>query len=210
MANKQLAFYFDQNRCMGCNACVVACKDWNDVKPGPADWRRLTVEESGTFPNVTVFNLVMSCNHCTHPACAAACPMGAIYKREEDGIVIVDRSICQNLRSCAVACPYGAPQFGDDKSEPVQDPSWKVEHPMQKCTFCWDRLAEGKLPSCVASCPQRALDCGTVDEITAKYPQAVKTVVGFPNTDRDSQGNPLEQDTMPNIYFKPKVNPKIG
>ncbi len=204
MADKQMAFYFDQNRCMGCHACVVACKDWNGVNPGPADWRRLTVEESGVFPKITVFNLVMSCNHCTNPACVAACPVGAIYKREEDGIVIVDRSICQDLRACVAVCPFGAPQFADDKSEPVKDPSWAVAHPMQKCTFCWDRLEEGKAPACVASCPQRALDYGTVDELWAKYPNAQKTVVGFPDSDTAPDGTPLKNDTLPNILFNPK------
>jgi anaerobic dimethyl sulfoxide reductase subunit B (iron-sulfur subunit) len=200
-----MAFYFDQNRCMGCHACTVACKDWNDVQPGQANWRRLSNEESGSFPDVKVFNLVLSCNHCENPACAASCPVGAIYKREEDGIVIVNRDLCQNIRACAVACPYGAPQFGDDDSEPVAESSWAVAHPMQKCTFCWDRQADGLAPACVASCPQRALDFGTVEEIIAKYPSAVKTVVGVPESDLDANGNTLESgDTVPSIYFKPK------
>jgi anaerobic dimethyl sulfoxide reductase subunit B (iron-sulfur subunit) len=201
---KQMAFYFDQTRCMGCSTCVVSCKDWNDVKPGPANWRRLTTVESGTFPKVGVFNLVMSCNHCANPACADACPVGAIYKRSEDGIVVVDRDKCQSLRSCAVACPYGAPQFADDKSEPVKQKNWAVAHPMQKCTFCWDRLAVGLAPSCVASCPNRALDFGTVEEIASKYPGAARTAVGFPDSRKDSQGNPLKKDTLPSIFFKPK------
>jgi anaerobic dimethyl sulfoxide reductase subunit B (iron-sulfur subunit) len=191
---------------MGCDTCTRACKDWNDVKPGPARWRRLSTIESGTFPNVSVFNLVMSCNHCAHPACSAACPVGAIYKREEDGIVIVDRDKCQYIRSCLAACPFGAPQFGDDKSEPVQQPSWAVAHPMQKCTFCWARQAQGLAPSCVASCPNRALDFGTVEEISAKYPNALKTVVGFPNSTKDASGNTLASgDTVPSIFFKPKA-----
>lgn len=202
----QLAFYFDQSRCMGCGTCTVACKDWNDVKPGQARLRRLKEKETGTFPDVKIFNLVMSCNHCKNPACAAACPVGAIYKREEDGIVIVNRSLCQNIRACLAACPYGAPQFGDDVSEPVKDPSWAVEHPMQKCTFCWDRWKTGKKPSCVSSCPNRALDAGTVEEILAKYPNAVKTVVGFPATNLDANGNTLAGgDTVPSIYFKPRA-----
>jgi anaerobic dimethyl sulfoxide reductase subunit B (iron-sulfur subunit) len=205
MAANQIAFYFDQNRCMGCNACTVACKDWNDVKPGQAHWRRLSTIETGSFPDVKVFNLVLSCNHCANPACTAACPVGAIYKREEDGIVIVDRDKCQDIRSCAVACPYDAPQFGDDVSEPEKNRNWSVDHPMQKCTFCWDRLADGLKPSCVASCPQRALDFGTLDEITAKYPNAVRTAVGMPDSTKDSNGNALESgDTVPSIFFNPK------
>ena len=201
---KQMAFYFDQTRCMGCSTCVVSCKDWNDVKPGPANWRRLKTVESGSFPQVGVFNLVISCNHCANPACVAACPVGAIYKRTEDGIVIVDRDKCQSIRSCVVACPFGAPQFGDDKSEPVKQESWAVPHPMQKCTFCWDRQAVGLPPSCVASCPNRALDFGTVEEIAQKYPGASKTAVGFPDSGKDSQGIPLKKDTVPSIFFKSK------
>ncbi|TCK58163.1 4Fe-4S dicluster domain-containing protein [Seleniivibrio woodruffii] len=205
MSAKQMAFYFDQNRCMGCHACVVACKDWNDVKPGEARWRRLSDTEVGSFPDVKVFNLVVSCNHCANPACTAACPVGAIYKRAEDGIVIVNRDLCQSIKACAVACPYGAPQFADDASEPVKQASWAVAHPMQKCTMCWDRQAEGLQPSCVASCPQRALDFGTAEEIAAKYPTAVRTVVGFPQSDKDSNGNTLKSgDTVPSIFFKPK------
>jgi len=201
----QMAFYFDQNRCMGCHACVVACKDWNDVQPGQARWRRLSTKESGVFPDVNVFNLVMSCNHCENPACTVACPVGAIYKREEDGIVIVNRDLCQDIRACAVACPYGAPQFGDDESEPVAKSSWAVDHPMQKCTFCWDRLDKGLKPSCVASCPQRAIDFGTAEEIATRYPTAVKTCVGMPASDKDSNGNTLESgDTLPSIFFNPK------
>ncbi|WP_369696037.1 4Fe-4S dicluster domain-containing protein, partial [Seleniivibrio woodruffii] len=94
---------------------------------------------------------------------------------------------------------------GDDTSEPTKQASWAVKHPMQKCTMCWDRLAEGLLPSCVASCPQRALDFGTAEAIAAKYPTAVRTVVGFPDTDKDANGNTLKSgDTVPSIFFKPK------
>ncbi len=201
----QLAFYFDQSRCQGCNTCVVACKDWNGVQPGPARWRRLSVKENGTFPKLSVFNLVMSCNHCANPSCVPACPVGAIYKRPEDGIVIVNRDKCQNIRACLAACPFSAPQFGDNSSEPVKQPSWAVIHPMQKCTFCWDRWAVGKKPSCVDSCPQRALDAGPIDELMAKYPDAVRVVQGFPDSTRDSAGNPLATgDTIPSILFKPK------
>jgi anaerobic dimethyl sulfoxide reductase subunit B (iron-sulfur subunit) len=201
----QMAFYYDQNRCTGCNTCVVACKDWNNVNPGQAKWRRHSQSESGVFPKVSVFNIVLSCNHCENPACTAACPVGAIYKREEDGIVIVDRNLCQDIRACLAACPFGAPQFGDDTSEPAKESGWAVDHPMQKCTFCWDRLDDGLTPSCVAGCPQRALDCGTVEEIEAKYPSAVKTVIGMPDSTKDANGNTLASgDTLPSIYFKPR------
>ncbi|MEE8329941.1 MAG: 4Fe-4S dicluster domain-containing protein [Thermodesulfovibrionia bacterium] len=202
----QLAWYFDQSRCQGCNTCVVACKDWNDVKPGPARWRRLTVKENGEFPKVSVLNLVLSCNHCKNPVCVKVCPVNAIYKRDEDGIVLVDRSRCRNIRACLAKCPFGAPQFGDNKSEPVKDPSWQVPHPMQKCTFCLDRWKTGKKPVCVDSCPQRALDAGPINEITARYPDAAEAVHGFPDSGRDPSGKPLLTGyTFPAIFFKPKT-----
>ncbi len=194
----QLAFYYDQSRCTACLTCVTACKDWNGVRPGPAHWRRLTVKEKGIFPNVTVFNLVTSCNHCKHPACVAACPVGALYKRPDDGIVIADRSKCTGTKACLNACPYNAPQFGDAKSEPAREHGWQVDHPVQKCTFCWDRWAVGKKPTCVEACIMRALDAGPEDEIVKKYPDAVKMVEAFPNAGH------LE----PSIYFKPKPQGK--
>jgi anaerobic dimethyl sulfoxide reductase subunit B (iron-sulfur subunit) len=200
----QLAFVYNQDRCIGCNGCVIACKDWNQVNPGPASWRNLTVKESGVFPTLGVFNLVMACNHCENPVCAAVCPVGAIVKREEDGIVLVDRNRCQLFRTCVARCPFGAPQFGDDSNEPVRDPKWAVDHPMQKCTFCADRWAIGKKPSCVESCPQRALDAGPMEEMMQKYPNAQRAVLGFPDSARDPQGNPLKEDTVPSILFIPK------
>ena len=201
----QYAFYFDQSRCMGCNTCTVSCKDWNQVEPGPARWRKLRVTESGVFPDTAVFNLVMACNHCANPACLTACPVGAIYKRDEDGIVLVDRAKCQSLRSCVARCPYGAPQFADDAQEPTPDAAWTVPHPMQKCTMCVDRVTTGKNPSCVDSCPQRALDFGTVEALMARYPTAQRTVVGMPDSARDPQGNALDADTVPSILFKPRA-----
>ena len=202
----QYAFYYDQSKCIGCNACVVACKDWNGVNPGPARWRRLTVTEEGSFPNLSVFNLVIACNHCANPSCIPACPLGAIYKRQADGIVIVDRSLCQSIKACQAKCPFNSPQFADSNEEPVQNSSWAVPHPMQKCTFCWDRWAVGKMPACVDSCPMRALDAGDITALMAKYPNAVRTVVGFPDSTRDSSGNVLATgDTQPSILFNPKT-----
>ncbi|MBZ0157715.1 MAG: 4Fe-4S dicluster domain-containing protein [Alphaproteobacteria bacterium] len=201
----QWAWYYDQTRCIGCNTCVVACKDWNDVKPGPAKWRRLTVKETGAFPNVGVFNLVMGCNHCENPACVAACPVGAVMKREEDGIVVVNREKCQGWKACLARCPFETPQFGDAESEPVRQKNWLVDHPMQKCHFCWDRKKEGKKPACVDSCPNRALDAGPMEDLMRKYPDAVRVVQGFPDSARDRSGNLLTSGaTRPSILFKPK------
>lgn len=201
--NEQHGFYYDQSRCSGCKTCVVACKDWNGVNPGPASWRRVTEIETGSFPATRSFQLSMGCNHCETPACAEVCPVDAISKRAEDGLVLVDRNLCIACHQCADACPFGAPQYGDDESEPVADEQWNDPHPMQKCTGCWDRLAIGKEPACVGSCLQRALDFGPISELRKKFPEATDTVLGFPADDISMDGEKIAA-TKPSILFKKK------
>ena len=74
----QIGFYFDQTRCTGCYACVVACKDWHDVPAGPASWIRVETIEKGKFPDLFVAFFTHTCYHCADPACVEACPAGAI------------------------------------------------------------------------------------------------------------------------------------
>jgi anaerobic dimethyl sulfoxide reductase subunit B len=166
----QMAFFIDQSRCIGCFTCTVACKDWHDIPAGPVAWRRVVKTEKGKYPNVFLAFHTLSCLHCANPACIAACPAGAIYKREEDGIVLVDRDRClgkDNCGFCLEACPYGIPQFGDEGNAK-----------MQKCDFCAERLTEGKKPICVESCPMRALDVGPLDELQKRY-GTLQEVEGF-------------------------------
>ncbi len=99
---KQLGFYFDQTRCIGCETCVVACKDWNDVPAGPASWRRISTLEKGKYPHPVVTFLSNACYHCAEASCVSVCPAGAISKREEDGIVVVDRGKCQEAGRCGI------------------------------------------------------------------------------------------------------------
>ncbi len=100
----QIGFYFDQTRCTGCYACVVACKDWHDVPAGPASWQQVTTIERGEFPDLFVAFYTSSCYHCAQPACIAACPAGAITKRQEDGVVLVDQAKCLGKDQCNL-CP---------------------------------------------------------------------------------------------------------
>jgi len=94
----------------------------------------------------------MACMHCGEPACVAVCPAGAITKRAEDGIVVVDQNKCIGCHYCFFACPFGVPQYGDDGT-------------MQKCNLCLDRLAAGKEPACVATCPAGALHAGKLSDL---------------------------------------------
>jgi anaerobic dimethyl sulfoxide reductase subunit B (iron-sulfur subunit) len=186
----QMGFYFDQTRCTGCYACVVACKDWHDVPAGPASWCRVATLEQGEFPDLFVAFYTSSCYHCAEPACVAACPAGAIAKREEDGVVSVDREKClgkDNCDLCLQACTYKSPQFG-------AEPNAK----MQMCSLCPDRLEEGKKPICVAGCPMRALDAGPMDELVALYGDV-----------KEAEGFTYSTDLKPSIIFKPKVRSSV-
>jgi len=184
----QLAFYFDQTRCTGCSACRVACKDWNDIPAGPENWIRLLETEKGKIPNVYVSYMIAPCFHCLEPVCIPACPVKAISKRPEDGIVVVNTSACLGNTECDVkclkACPYSAPQFGPEPGAR-----------MSKCNFCLDRWAENKLPVCVEACPVRALDAGHLDELEAKY-----------GGTREAEGFKYSARTRPAVIFKPKIN----
>jgi len=149
----QYGFWIEPSRCIKCWACQVACKAWKGTRAGTINMRRVVEVCRGTFPNVRRTFVSMSCMHCEKPACAAACPSGAIVKREEDGIVLVDQYKCIGCRSCFIACPFGAPQFDADGA-------------MRKCDYCLDRLALGKQPACVATCPTLALHGGTMEELS--------------------------------------------
>ena len=86
----QHGFYFDHKRCVKCHACEIACKTWNEVDVGPR-WREVVKIETGTFPNVKAMNVSMACMHCGDAPCKNACPVTAITKRADDGLVVVDR-----------------------------------------------------------------------------------------------------------------------
>jgi len=185
----QMGFYFDQELCINCRACVVACKDWHDVPAGPASFIRMVAIEKGNYPEVSMHYMFASCYHCAKPACVSACPVGAITKRDEDGIVVVDREAClgkDNCDLCRQACPYDAPQFGAEENAK-----------MQKCDFCLDRLAENKAPICVDACIMHAMDAGPIEELEAKYGDI-----------RQAEGFVYSDELIPSIVFRPKKDTK--
>lgn len=164
----QLGFYFDSTRCMGCRTCETACKDYYDTvvdtnyrKVYDCDGGACTLNEDGTAEN-TAFSYHMSigCNHCNDPACAKACPTGAIHRNEEAGLVLIDDSKCIGCGYCEMACPYNAPKVDRDKGHSV------------KCSGCYERLQEGKTPICVSACPLRALQFGPMEELQAQYAES--------------------------------------
>ena len=170
---------------MGCLACVVACKDWHDIPAGPASWIKVKTVEKGKYPDVSVTFIPQTCYHCINASCISACPVNAIAKQQEYGIVMVDRDICLGKDKCGLcleACPYDAPQFGAEENAK-----------MQKCDLCLERWTENTKPVCVSSCPVYALDAGPIDELRSKYGH-IKSAEGFVYSEKLS----------PAVIFLPK------
>lgn len=183
----QYGFFIDQSRCIGCNACTIACMQWHDIPPSPVKWMRVYQWEKGTFPNVRLHMLPVMCYHCEDPVCVKACKNGALHKEDKYGAVLVNSDKCQGCRRCWRACPYGAPQYADD------DQGTK----MSKCNMCIDRLEQGLKPICVLSCSMRALEFGPLDEIIRKYGNL-----------RRLEDMPKDSITRPAAVFKSAALPK--
>jgi anaerobic dimethyl sulfoxide reductase subunit B (iron-sulfur subunit) len=143
----QVGFYFNEKRCIKCHACEIACKLWNGVEIGPR-WRTVVKVGTGKYPDVKEINVSLACMHCGNPPCRDACPVKAITKRVEDGVVIVDKGKCIGCGYCIWACPFNAPQIGKDNK-------------MQKCHFCQDR-PNGLPRACEEICPTKAIRSGTM------------------------------------------------
>ncbi|MCJ7661664.1 MAG: dimethylsulfoxide reductase subunit B [Anaerolineales bacterium] len=159
----QYAFYFDASACSGCKACQIACKDKHRLEQARS-WRQVYEVEGGDWeqvgnawvPDVFAYHLSVACNHCEKPICAEVCPTHAISKRI-DGIVLIDVKKCLGCGYCSWACPYSALDYDKDSGH------------MTKCTFCVERIDEGRSPECVAACPMRVLDFGDRETLTMKY-----------------------------------------
>lgn len=152
MSFEHKAIFVDTFRCVGCNACETACKVENNISPGPK-WIQVMEVEMKTGDECKVNWKPMACMHCGVPSCVKACPTKAIKKRDEDGIVLVTKELCIGCMECLRACPFGAPQFGEDKK-------------MQKCTLCIHRTSRGGIPACVENCPSEAMYYGNLQELS--------------------------------------------
>jgi anaerobic dimethyl sulfoxide reductase subunit B (iron-sulfur subunit) len=188
----QMGFYIDNSKCIGCKTCMIACKDGHNLIGG-INYRRVYeytggkwTHEGNTFQqNVFSYYISIACNHCNDPACTKVCPTGAINKRAQDGIVVIDKKICIGCKMCAMACPYEAPQYNRENKY------------MTKCDFCLDRLNNGYQPLCVEACIARAIDYGEIFKLKRKYPYK-------------NEPSPLPDYsiTKPNLIVKPPDNLK--
>jgi len=201
----KLGLVIDLDVCVGCQACAVACKQWNtssqvsgplpDYDPYGARasgvwFNRVRAYEVGDYPQSKTVNLPMSCMHCADAPCVQVCPTGASFKRA-DGIVLVDHDKCMGCGYCSWACPYGAREL--DRSTGT----------MKKCTLCVDRIYDQALPeaerqpACVMTCPAHARHFGDFDDPQSNVSRLV----------RDRQGQKLmpELGCQPtNTYLPPR------
>lgn len=150
-------FLIDHNRCIGCHACTVACKEEHDVPLGVyRTWVKYI--EKGNFPETRRHFGVLRCNHCDDAPCVEICPTVALFRRG-DGIVDFDGGRCIGCKSCMQACPYDAIYI---------DPNTQTA---AKCNFCAHRVEAGLEPACVIVCPEQAIIAGDLDEPTSSINQ---------------------------------------
>ncbi|MCS6867431.1 MAG: 4Fe-4S dicluster domain-containing protein [Thermus sp.] len=173
------AMAIDLSLCVGCAACAVACKMENEVPPGVFNlWIR--ERELGSYPHPVVEFRPEQCLHCENPPCVPVCPTGASYQTKE-GLVLVDPKKCIACGACIAACPYDA----------------RYLHPagyVSKCTFCAHRLAQGKVPACVETCPTYCRTFGDLDDPESPVSQALRAA------ERVDVLRP-EQGTRPKLFY---------
>lgn len=202
------AMVIDQEKCVGCGHCTMACRARNDVPPTMA-WTRVTKdEETDTF-------LPIPCMHCEDAPCVHVCPVAATYHRP-DGIVIMDYDRCIGCRYCEMACPYTARVFNwEEFTEPNPAvPTWGVpdvpRRPrgvVEKCSFCVERIDRGlanglmpgvdqaATPACVVACPTGARVFGDLNNPESEVSKLLKRYPSFRL--RESLG------TGPRVYYLP-------
>jgi len=159
------------------------------LRPQGARWGPNWEEDQGggTFPNSYFFYLPRLCNHCSNPACLAACPVQAI-KTTDQGAVLIDEEACQGAQLCARACPYKRIYFS------------RVRQVSQKCIQCMPRIERGVAPACVRQCPGRARHFGKLDDPDGRIHQLVE---------RWRVALPLHPEfgTRPNVFYVPPILP---
>lgn len=188
---KRYALIIDQERCIGCEACTVACRNENNGAQGHIRVSTLDGPQkdtpAGVFPNLRMTFLPTLCNHCEHPPCSDACPLEAITK-ENNGVVILDEEACDGCRTCLDACPYGAIAFNDKKDK------------AEKCNFCRHRIEEGLEPFCVVCCEGQAIYFGDLNDPESKVSEFLSAGIGYTLKPEDETG--------PSIYYLPPKEPR--
>jgi len=183
-AMPRMGFFTDTSVCIGCKACEVACKEWNQVPDdgmvfsaesydhtshlGASTWRHVAFIEQekplkvGDDGGGGLRWLMASdvCKHCTEAACLDVCPTGSLF-RTEFGTVVVQEDICNGCGYCVPACPFGVLDQREQPNPTFDSPDGRV----WKCTLCYDRLKGGHEPACSKACPTDSIQFGELDEL---------------------------------------------
>ena len=179
MTERRYAMTVDTVRCVGCNACVLACKAENELQDdGFRDW--ITTETRGKFPNLDMEIRSERCNHCSDSPCVQACPTGASHYNQ-GGTVLVAPHKCTGCKACIAACPYDA--------RLIMHPEGYID----KCTFCHHRVEKGLDPACVSTCPTHCMHFGLLDDPGSVVSTLLKT--------RDYKTLMPETGNQPNVYY---------
>jgi [DsrC]-trisulfide reductase subunit O len=211
---KRWGMIIDVKKCAkddGCTGCIEACNKLHNIPAmdNPAHeirwiWREpfRSVFSADQAPYMQeslqdISTLVM-CNHCDDPPCVRVCPTGATWKRQGDGVVMMDWHRCIGCRYCMAACPYGSRSFNWVDPRPYiqtlsPDFPTRTKGVVEKCTFCAERLAKGKGPACVEACPEKALIFGDLNDPKSEIRQTLAS--GFFLRRKPELG------TGPNTYY---------
>nr|WP_042196311.1 4Fe-4S dicluster domain-containing protein [Kibdelosporangium sp. MJ126-NF4]CEL22541.1 Formate dehydrogenase O beta subunit [Kibdelosporangium sp. MJ126-NF4]CTQ89397.1 Formate dehydrogenase O beta subunit (EC 1.2.1.2) [Kibdelosporangium sp. MJ126-NF4] len=173
---ERMGFFTDTSVCIGCKACEVACKTWNDVPADGLDllgmsydntgsldantWRHVAFIEQTVEDNTRWLMSSDVCKHCTEAGCLDVCPTGALFRTEFD-TVVVQPDICNGCGYCVPACPFGVIDRREDDGR-----AWK-------CTLCYDRIGDGLMPACATACPTESIQYGPLDELRERADERV-------------------------------------
>jgi molybdopterin-containing oxidoreductase family iron-sulfur binding subunit len=206
---REWAMVIDLSRCEGCRSCTIRCGARHHV-PAPREW--IKVYPMQDAPSTAPYWMPKPCFHCDNPPCTKVCPVGATFKRK-DGIVLVDNERCIGCRFCMAACPYSARFFNwgrpSEPSEATSRPySPETGFPrrvgtVEKCDFCPDMLAQGKLPCCVAQCARGVFWFGDQNEDAVTNGQGETRRLS--SLLKDNAGYRFLEDlgTEPRVYYLP-------
>ncbi len=185
----------DLDRCIGCNACVIACKVEHNTPQG-INFTKILEQEIGSYPDVKRQFLPVMCNHCDDAPCIDVCPTKATYAREDDGIVLVDWDKCIGCGACVLACPYDqrfqvfderTPFPGDQSDFARPDVKRADQGAIAKCDFCYHRIDDNREPACVEVCPTNARIFGETESLSA---------------DQDLWALLPDKQTKPTVFYK--------
>jgi Fe-S-cluster-containing dehydrogenase component len=157
----RMAMVIDLDACVGCHACAAVCKQENNIELGSFWSNVLDIGPTGKFPDVEMYFLPVLCQQCDDPACVAACPTGASYKRK-DGIILVDNDRCIGCQYCVMACPYGMRCYNHEAGV------------VEKCTLCAHRVDAEDKPACVKTCPAKARLFGDMDDPNSEVSHKIR------------------------------------